>query len=122
MAARHNDPMTPQSSFMVLAPLARSRMTEMRLLLSEMNLLPGVANPDNLLVPFAAFENLHFARFVILDDETTGDVRLYGIDRPAPPVYLAFLGDFDGDYSQFIQDLCARAGDGLRRIFALCDG
>jgi hypothetical protein len=114
--------MTPQSSFMVLAPLAKDRLSEMRGLLATMNSQPGVADRRNLLVPFGAFENLHFARFVILDDPTTGDVQLYGLERPAPPVYLAFLGDFDGDYEEFIDDLIARAGEGLRRVFSYCDG
>jgi hypothetical protein len=113
--------MTPQSSFMVLAPLAKDRLSEMRGLLATLNSQPGVVDPRNSLVPFGAFENLHFARFVILDDPTTADVQLYGIERPAPPVYLAFLGDFDGDYDEFIDELSARAGDGLRRIFSLCD-
>lgn len=115
--------MTPQSSFMVVAPLAKDRMSAMRERLSGMNAQPGVADPKNLLVPFGLFDNLHFARFVILDDQTTGDLReLYGIQRPEPPVYLAFLGDFDGDYDAFIDDLSNRAGDGLRRVFSLCDG
>jgi hypothetical protein len=115
--------MTPQSSFMVVAPLAKDRICAMRELLSEMNTKPGVADPRNTLVPFGQFENLHFARFVILDDQTTSDVRLlYGIKGPEPPVYLAFLGDFDGDYDTFVNELSRRAGEGLRRIFSSCDG
>jgi hypothetical protein len=114
--------MTPQSSFMVAAPLATDRLSAMRELLSGMNVKPGLVDPLNPLVPFGAFQNLHFARFVILDDQTTGDVGLYGIQRAKPPVYLAFLGDFDGDYETFIGELSRRAGPGLRRIFSLCDG
>lgn len=115
--------MTPQSSFMVLAPLAPSRVPEMRALLATMNSAPGVVDPLNSLVPFGRFDDLHFARFVVLDDPTTGDIaRLYGVDRPAPPVYLAFLGDFDGGYGAFIDRLVQIAGAGLRKIFSLCDG
>ncbi len=114
--------MTPQSSFLVVAPLAADRLPQMRRLLSEMNGQPGVVDPQNSLVPFGEFENLHFARFVILDDQTATDVGLYGIERAKPPVYLAFLGDFDGDYESFIDELSKRAGPGLRRIFSLCDG
>jgi len=115
--------MTPQSSFMVLATLPRSRMASMRELLATMNLEPGVVNPDNSLVPFRKLESLHFARFVVMDDQTTGDIEaLYGVTRPAPPVYLAFLGDFDGSYDAFLPLLLKHASSGLRQIFSLCDG
>src|SRR5262249_42759614 len=33
---------------------------------------------------------------------------------------LAFLGDFDGDYNDFLSELNARGGAGLRRIFSYC--
>jgi hypothetical protein len=115
--------MTPQSSFMIVANLDRSRIGAMRELLATMNSQPGTADPDNALVPFGRFEDLHFARFVVLDDQTTGDLEaVYGIRRPTPPVYLAFLGDFDGPYDAFISRLAKHAGPGLRRIFSFCEG
>lgn len=115
--------MTPQSSFMVMAALSRSRAGALRELLASMNFEPGVVNPDNPLIPFRKFENLHFARLVVLDDQTTGDIeKLYGIQRPDPVVYLAFLGDFDGSYDAFIGLLVKHAAAGLRQIFSLCDG
>ncbi len=115
--------MTPQSSFMVVAPLQRSRIGAMRELLATMNFEPGVVNPDNALIPFGRLKNLHFARLVVLDDQTGGDMEaLYGVRRPDPPVYLAFLGDFDGSYDQFVSDLVRQAGPGLRQILSLCDG
>src|SRR6516162_2020757 len=115
--------MIPQSSFMILAPLDRSRIGAMRQLLATMNSEPGVANPDNAMVPFSRFESLHFARLLVLDDLTTRDIEaLYGIRRPEPPVYFAFLGDFDGSYQDFLGLLVKHAEPGLRRIFSLCDG
>ncbi len=106
-----------------MAKLPRSRIGAMRELLATMNFEAGVVNPDNELIPFRRFENLHFARLVILDDQTTGDIaKLYGIHRLDPPVYLAFLGDFDGSYDAFIRLLVKHAAPGLRRIFSLCDG
>ena len=63
--------MTPQSNFMVLAPIIPERETELRQLLDSMNRGPGQVDPNNALLPFAEFETLHFARFVILDDKTT---------------------------------------------------
>ena len=107
---------------MILAPLDRSRIGAMRDLLATMTSAPGVANAENALVPFARFENLHFARLLVLDDQTTGDIELlYGIHRPEPPVYFAFLGDFDGSYHDFLHLLVKYAEPGLRRIFSLCD-
>ena len=70
--------MTPQSNFMVLAPIIAERETELRQLLNSMNRGPGQVDPNNSLLPFAEFETLHFARFVILDDKTTEDIRVYG--------------------------------------------
>src|ERR1044071_5184671 len=102
--------MTPQSNFMVLAPIALEREPELRQLLESMNRGPGQVDPNNALVPFAGFEALHFARFVILDDKTTGDVRVYGLSPRTYALYLAFLGDIDGDVREFLTKLIQRAG------------
>jgi hypothetical protein len=73
-------------------------------------------------LPFAEFETLHFARFVILDDKTTEDIRVYGITPRNYPLYLAFLGDVDGDLNAFLGKLIKRAGKGLGKIFSCCQG
>src|SRR5271170_5085896 len=115
--------MTPQSTFMIVAPIQQNRVGAMRALLASMNSGPGIADPENTLVPFGRFANLHFARFLVLDDLTIGDpAEFYGIERPDPPIYLAFLGDFDGSYDSFIDLLIEVAAAGLRRIFSLCEG
>jgi hypothetical protein len=115
--------MTPQSTFMIVAPIQQNRVGAMRSLLASMNSGPGIADPNNALIPFAAFDNLHFARLVVLDDLTIGDAaEFYGIERADPPIYLAFLGDFDGPYDAFIDRLIKVAAPGLRQIFSLCDG
>ena len=113
--------MIPQSSFMVLAPIVPSREQELRGLLASMNEGPGRVNPDNALIPFAKFENLHFARLLVLDDKTTGDMRVYGLRPKTYPLYLAFLGDIDGDEERFLEDLVKVAASGLRKIFACCE-
>ena len=114
--------MTPQSNFMVLAPIIPERESELRQLLDSMNHGPGRVDPNNALLPFGEFETLHFARFVILDDKTTEDVRVYGITPRAYPLYLAFLGDVDGDVTAFLGKLIKRAGKGLGKIFSCCQG
>ena len=115
--------MTPQANFMVLAPIAAARRTELEQLLHSMNDAPGRVNAANPLIPFTQFDRLHFARLVILNDGTLNDVRAYG-GAPAPsyPLYLAFLGDIDGEVDSFFKELARRAGDGLRKIFSCCEG
>jgi hypothetical protein len=89
--------MTPQGTFTILAPIVPSRLEELRSLLQSMNEGLGSVNPNNSLVPFAQFDTLHFARFAILDDQTVGDLRIYGSPVRTHPLYLAFLGDIDGE-------------------------
>jgi hypothetical protein len=114
--------MTPQGTFMILAPIVLSREAELRSLLDSMNKGLGSVNPNNPLVPFAQFDTLHFARFVILDDQTVGDLRIYGFPARTHPLYLAFLGDIDGEEEAFLNELVTRAPDGLRAIFSCCHG
>jgi len=112
--------MTPQGQFTVVAPIAAGREPELRSLLLTMNSLPGVADPCNGLVPFGAFPQLHFARFVILDDPTVDDIEVYGVPPPRLPAYLALIGDCDGPTAACLADLARKAGAGLTRIFSHC--
>ena len=107
---------------MVVAPIAAGREAGLRDLLSTMNSAPGVVDPLNAVVPFGRFDRLHFARFVILDDATMADLQAFGLPRPSVPIYLAFIGDCDGPLRDFMADLSNRAGDGLRKLFAHCEG
>jgi hypothetical protein len=113
--------MTPQSNFMVVAPVASGRVDELRQVLASMNGLPGTADPDNALIPFGKFETLHFARLLVLEDKTLDDITKYGLPRVNYPTYLAFLADFDGDPSTFLGELTQKAGAGLKRIFSHCE-
>ena len=114
--------MTPQSNFMVAAPIAPGREAALRSLLAGMTLNPGVVDPNNTLVPFAQFDRLHVARFVILQDETLGDLAQYGEAFPDAPVWLVFLGDCDGPSETMLAEFVAHAGAGLSQIFAHCQG
>ena len=38
------------------------------------------------------------------------------------PLYLAFLGDIDGETDSFLEELARQAPTGLRTIFSCCDG
>jgi len=114
--------MTPQANFMILAPIVPEREAELRQLLVSMNDAPGRVNANNALIPFARFDTLHFARLLILDDKTLEDVRIYGLPVRTYPLYLAFLGDVDGEEEVFLDELARRASDGLRAIFSCCHG
>lgn len=107
---------------MVVAPLAAGREASLRALLDSMNRAPGMADPDNAILPFGAFERLHFARFVLLDDPTLADIEAYGLPPSRAPLYVVFMGDCDGPARQMLIDMARRAQTGLQRIFAHCDG
>ncbi len=114
--------MTPQSHFMVVAPLVAGREADLRSLLASMNTQPGLADPHNPLLPFGQFTQLHFARFVLLDDALQADLSTLGLPRPRLPTYLAFMGDCDGPAHTCLSLMAQRAGPGLGRIFAHCEG
>jgi len=113
---------TPQSQFVLLAPVAPGRERGLRELLLRMNSAPGMADPANAVLPFGQFERLHFARLAVLDDPTLGDIEAHGIPRPNVPVYLAFAGSCDGSADECLAELARRADTGLRLIFTHCDG
>jgi hypothetical protein len=117
---------TTNSTFTVIAPILPKQKEELRALLLTMNRqdIPGFADPSNRLVPFGKFANLHFARFVILDDETLDDLKPYGpkAEFANAPVYLAFLGDCDGEGDALLAEFANVAGEGLREIFKHCEG
>ena len=114
--------MTPQSQFMMVAPIDPHRESDLRKLLATMNSESGMADPANAVVPFGQFARLHFARLAVLDDPTLGDIEAHGIPRPSLPVYLAFVGSCDGPASECMADLAQRTGTGLRQIFMHCNG
>jgi len=114
--------MTPQANFTILAPINPAREAELHRLLDSMNEAPGRVNAANPLIPFAQLDTLHFARFVILDDRTIDEIRVYGIPAPTYPLYLAFLGDIDGEVDAFFHDFVRLAPNGLRSIFSCCAG
>jgi hypothetical protein len=113
--------MTPQSAFMVAAPVRPSHEAALCALLASMNRAPGRVDPNNKLFPFACFDQLHVARFVILRDETIDDLTAYGTSFPDAPVWLAFLGDCDGAVDSMLHQFVAVAEPGLRQIFGCCD-
>jgi hypothetical protein len=114
--------MTPQSQFTIVAPIIAERVNGLRALLSSMNDRPGMARRDNSILPFGEIEKLHYARFVILDDQTLRDFEEYGAPIPDFAVLLAFLGDCDGPADKLLAEMVRLAAPGLRQIFSCCQG
>ena len=107
---------------MLLAPIAPAQEARLRDLLASMNQPNGLADPENPLIPFGAFDRLHLGRFVILQDETSEDLPACGLPPRPFPLTLAFFGDIDGDPDSFLGELSLSASAGLRQIFACCEG
>jgi hypothetical protein len=112
--------MTPQGHFMLVAPLVTGHDESVRRTLERMNAVPGMADPRNSLLPFGAFDKLHFARFAVLDDPSAADIQVYGVKRAPPPAYLAFMGDCDGSARELLGAFAQQAASGLREVFAHC--
>ena len=86
-----------------MAALEAGRQDELRTLLASMNRRPGVVDPENRLVPFGRFERLHFARFLVLEDPTAGDIAAHGVTSAPPSRVPGVRGGL------------RRAGEGLSR-------
>ena len=91
-------------------------------MLASMTERSGMANPNSPIVPFGSFEEIHYARFVILDDQTLDDFAAFGKSIPSYPVALALAVDCDGSAEDCLAHLVRDAGDGLHQIFSHCEG
>ncbi len=114
--------MTPQSTFLLMAPIAAGQEAALSALLKGMSLKPGLADPDNPVIPFARFDRLHVARVFLLDVATWKDIKAHGTPGRPYPRSLVLLGDIDGDRDSFLDQLAAEAEPGLRQLFCHCEG
>ena len=106
---------------MIAAPLRADARPSIDALLDSMAREPGLADPDNPILPFARFSKIHFARVLVLDDPTLAD-RTHFPNLYFPcPVRLALLVVCDGTAEAQIDEMAAVAGDGLRRLFGHCE-
>jgi len=114
--------MTPQSSFMIVVPIIADKRKALQTLLDSMNTRAGQVNAENAIFPFAHYDTLHTARFVVIDSNTADDIKTYGWQPYDYPAALAFLGDVDGDQADFLAHIAISACEGLSRIYQHCDG
>jgi len=106
---------------MIVAVVRDGQLDTLRALLESMNVAPGRADPQAVLLPFAQFGTLHSARLVILESGTPDDIRAYGYEPWPTRPSLALLGEIDGDPDRFLAELAVRAMPGLERLFACCE-
>jgi hypothetical protein len=113
--------MIPQDNVIVAAVVAEERVAPLRALLATMNFpgVPGVADPANALLPFGAFDTIHFARLIVLADNSLGDRAPYPQLPRTEPTYLCLMIDCDGDGTALLERM-TRECPGLRRIFEFC--
>ncbi len=113
--------MIPQDNFIVAAEVAQDRVAPLRALLATMTLpgVTGAADPINALAPFGAFDTIHFARFVVLADNTLGDRAPYRQLPRDEPTYLCLMVDCDGDAAALLSRM-AREWPALKQIFGFC--
>lgn len=113
--------MIPQDNFIILAKVDQDRVEGLRALLTSMTLpdLPGAADPANAVVPFGAFDTIHFARFVVLEDNTLGDRAPYPRLPRTEPTYLCMMVDCDGDAAALLARM-AEECPGLLQVLAFC--
>jgi hypothetical protein len=116
--------MIPQDSFVIIAKVPCENVAGLREALAEMNFpdKTGFADPANRHVPFGAFDAIHFARFVVLADNTLVDRKFYPDLPKQEPTYLCFMVDCDGDAGALMEQIGQQAEAGLRKIFSYCEG
>jgi hypothetical protein len=112
---------TAQDRFIIVAEVPTVRVKALRECLAAITLpgVPGAADPDNAILPFGRYENIHFARFVVLEDHTLGDRSVWPELPKTEPIYLLFMADCDGDARALLRRVaieCPR----LREVFDLC--
>lgn len=105
---------------MVTAAVHSDRVSDLRDLLASMNSSPGMVDPMNALVPFERFEDIHFARFVVAEDQTLGDRTVFPGLPSSEGILLIFLGDCDGPGDELMVRIAREAAHGLRDIFSYC--
>ena len=94
--------MTPQDHLIVVAAVPDDRVADLRAFLATMTLpgLPGACDPANVILPFGRFDTIHFARLLVLEDNTLDDRAVYPDLPKTDPVYLCLMIDCDGEATE----------------------
>lgn len=102
--------MTHQVPLTIIAKIAPDRMASLRQLLETI----GKDVTTNTIIPFAKFKQVHFARFVILEEARD-------LNQQIIPASLAFSSELDAPLEQYLTDLVEQAAAGLDQIYSHCE-
>ena len=115
--------MITQDTFMVVAPIVTEKKGDLLALLATMNEKPGQADPANPVLPFGEFQELHFARFVVLDNPTLGDLAYYrAVPSPTRRSIWPSSGTAMGPPTACSRRSGAAPRQAYRAIFSHCQG
>jgi hypothetical protein len=103
--------MTHQAALTVSAKIKPGETENLKDLLRNV----GADIGKNEIFPFAQLSNVHFARFVVLDEAK--DIRNESI-RPS----LVFASNVDAPLEGHLTELVTHNGEGLDRIYSHCEG
>jgi hypothetical protein len=103
--------MPHQVALTIAAKVRVDEVESLKRLLETMG--DGVANGT--VVDLAALEDVHFARFVVVDEATD----LQGDPLPA---WLIYMSDLDISRERHLGDLVDSSGQGLDQLFGHCEG
>lgn len=102
--------MTHQVPLTTIAKIKLGKMDDLKRLLE-------IINEDveaNKIIPFVKFNQVHFARFVILEEAKDVDNKII---QPS----LVFSSEIDAPLERYFNDLVDLAGDGLDQIYSHCE-
>ena len=103
--------MTYQVPLTIIAKLKPDSMDNLKQLLR----IVSEDVESNQIIPFAKFSQVHFARFVILEE-----VR--DLDNKVIQPSLVFSSEIDAPLEKYFNDLVDEAGEGLDQIYSHCEG
>ncbi|HEY3083356.1 MAG TPA: hypothetical protein VGM69_25980 [Chloroflexota bacterium] len=103
--------MEHQEALTILAEIEPDQKAELEHVLEAV----GASAAQNDVIPFGRLPNVHFARFVVLDETTDlAGARI--------PPFLAYMSDVDGTLERHLEELVDLAGEGIDRVFGRCVG
>ena len=102
---------THQLAVTVRATVRDGRLPELRDILAAMD-THASHTPE---IPFAEFEEVHFARLLLLEDDVDLDGRLI-------PASLVYMSEIDAPLNAHVDRLADKGGAGLDATFGLCEG
>lgn len=102
--------MTHQVPLTIIAKIKLGKMDDLEQLLK----IISKDVESNKIIPFVKFNQVHFARFVILEEAKDVDNKII---QPS----LVFSSEIDAPLESYFNDLVDLAGDGLDQIYSHCE-